>query len=126
MLTGIIGRDCGLPNAPGHRLPCSTHADFLAIIAKVSACQHHAALARIAFDGQQPAAIRHPSLVPELSTDIVRRETLADGAGRIFIAFAQRAAVENPINLHVCRALVRIAINHIPVAEPKVELMIFR
>src|SRR5277367_3884709 len=81
----------------------------------------------MSFDRQQLAAVRYPTLMPDIARDIVDAEALAFVAIPGLVDFMQDTAVEYHLDprMRDCnRGLLHV--NHVPIANPEIKLPVCR
>lgn len=120
----VARRHTRFANAPVHGFPCSAYESGAARCG-IRVSQDHFGILELALEYQQPASIRHPSLVPDFSGCVVDTEALAFHPVRVLIVFPQNASIEDLIHARSSDHRVWIVdVKRIPIAAPEVELAV--
>src|SRR4029079_19295120 len=71
-----------------------------ALRGRLGPAQRHLPVAELALEDEELAAIRDPALVPDSADRIVRAQALADEPAHAAVVLAQRAPVEDRVDVH--------------------------
>jgi hypothetical protein len=90
----------------------------------ILASENRCAVLHVAFNDEALAAIRDPTLMPDLPRRIVNAEALSFVTFNALIIFVKDAAIENTVDANASVLCGVGDIEGIPIAEPEVEFVI--